>query len=203
MISAEPQIESSRWCWTRDEYYRASDLGLFGEQRVELLDGEVWLMPPQKTPHYSAIEATAEALEIAFGNGFTMRRQGPLTLTNGSEPEPDLIVVPGSWRDYVGHHPIPQEVCLLVEMSDATLLTDRTRKSVSYAAAGILEYWIVNLVNRQLEVFRDPATAESGSFYKTTLILLEDDSVSPLHAPNSTITVSDLLPPRLNDALKD
>ena len=203
MISAEPQTESSRWCWTRDEYYRASDLGLFGEQRVELLDGEVWLLPPQKTPHYSAIEATAEALETAFGNNFTMRRQGPLILTNGSEPKPDLTVVPGSWRDYVAHHSIPQEVYLLVEIFDATLLTDRTRKSVSLAAAGILEYWIVYLVNRHLGVFRDPATAASGSFYKTTLILLEDDAVSPLHAPSSTITVSDLLPPRLNDVLKD
>ena len=82
--------------WATAEYYRMGDLGLFDDERVELLDGEIWTLPAQKTPHFSAVEAAAEALLSAFGPGFTARRHGPMTLENGTEPEPDVLIVPGS-----------------------------------------------------------------------------------------------------------
>lgn len=181
--------------WTTAEYYRMSELGLFDDERVELLDGEIWTLPAQGTPHFSAVEAAAEICLDAFGDRFAVRRYGPITLEDGTEPEPDVAIVPGSWRDYTGRHPVPAQVRLLVEVSDATLRKDRSTKRNDYARAGIADYWIINLVHRQLEVYRDPAPIASGFGYKTLLTLFDGDSIAPLSAPNSTIAVGDLFPP--------
>jgi len=192
---AEEQEESLRpRRWTRAEYYRLGEAGFFEDERVELLDGEIWTLPPQKTPHFSAVEASAEVLIALFGEGYTVRRQGPMTLDDGTEPEPDVLIVPGSRRDYEDHHPTPPEVCLLVEVSDSTLAKDRGKKANDYARAGIVEYWIVNLVDRQLEVFRDPAVLPTGYGYKLRRVLLEADTIAPLSAPGRSVTVADLLP---------
>ena len=181
--------------WTTAEYYRMGELGLFDDERVELLDGEIWTLPAQKTPHFSAVEAAAEALLSAFGSGFTARRHGPMTLEDGTEPEPDVLIVPGSWRDYTQVHPTPSEVRLLVEVSDATLRKDRSKKLNDYARAGITDYWIVNLVNRQLEVYRDPAPMNGGYGYKIVQTLFDGDSITPLFALNGMVAVADLFPP--------
>lgn len=118
-----------------------------------------------------------------------------MTLEDGTEPEPDVLVVPGQWQDYEDHHPTPPEVCLLVEVSDATLRKDRGEKVHTYARAGIADYWIVNLVNRQLEVYRDPAPMNGGYGYKTVQTLFDGDSIAPLSAPSGTVAAADLFPP--------
>ena len=179
---------------TREEYYRLGDAGFFGDARVELLNGEVWQLPPQTPRHFTTAEVVGDTLLSAFGKGFDVRRRGPLTLGHDTEPEPDVVVVPGSWRDYEHHHPTPAEVRLLVEVSDATLRKDRTTKAEDYARAGIADYWIVNLVHRQLEVFRDPLTRPEGALYRTTQILLPGDSLAPLFAPDAPVAVAELLP---------
>lgn len=179
---------------TRKEYYRLGEMGFFDDERVELLSGEIWRLPPQTPPHFTTAEAVADVLLSAFGHGFDVRRRGPLTLGNDTEPEPDVAVVAGSYLDYEQQHPTPAEVRLLVEVSDATLRKDRTTKAEDYARAGIADYWIVNLVHRQLEVFRDPLTRPEGALYRTTQILLPGDSLAPLSAPNAPVAVADLLP---------
>lgn len=181
--------------WTTAEYYRLGELGVFDDERVELLDGEIWTLPPQGTPHFSAVEAAAEMCLDAFGDGFTVRRHGPITLEDGTEPEPDVVIVPGSRRDYAGHHPVPTEIRLLIEVSDATLRKDRSTKRDDYAQAGIADYWIINLVNRQLEVYRDPAPTPNGHAYKTLLTLFDGDTLAPLSAPHAPISAGDLFPP--------
>ena len=181
--------------WTTAEYYHMGELGLFDDERVELLDGEIWTLPPQKTPHFSAIRRTVDALEIAFGEDFDFRQQAPMTLEDGTEPEPDVLVVPGPWQNYEGHHPVPSEVSLLVEVSDATLRKDQDEKLRTYARAGIADYWIVNLVNRQLEVYRDPAPMSGGHGYKIVQTLFDGDSIAPLSAPSGTVAVANLFPP--------
>ncbi len=181
--------------WTTAEYYALSDAGVFDDERVELLDGEIWTLPPQKTPHFYSVEAAAEVLLVAFGSGFTARKHGPITLENGTEPEPDVAVVPGSRRDYVEAHPAPAEIRLLVEVSDATLRKDRKKKQNGYARAGIADYWIINLVNRQLEVYRDPAPMNSGHGYKSVMTLFDGDSIAPLSAPHGMVAVANLFPP--------
>jgi Uma2 family endonuclease len=178
--------------WTRAEFHRAAELGVFGpEERLELLDGEIFRKITQNEPHVYVVRRADRLLGALFGPGTHVRVQAPIILNDQSEPEPDVAVVTGGERDYLARHPAASDALLLVEVADTTLRYDRTRKGPAYARAGIREYWIVNLGNRQLEVYRDP----SRSRYRTVLIYGADETVSPLAAPHATLRVADLLPP--------
>lgn len=178
--------------WTREEYHKMIAAGVFDDARVELLDGEIWNMAGQLTPHATSVRKTTLALRDIFGEGFIVDAQLPIATTKWSEPEPDVAVVSGTPDDYADHHPGPEEILLLVEVSDTSLNKDRKRKAKSYAQAGITEYWIVNLVNQQLEVHRQP-TPEG--LYLNMKIYPPTASIEPLAAPGDTIRVADLLPP--------
>ena len=148
-------------------------------------------MSPQKRPHFRTIRAVTEALEEAFGLDYDVQQQGPILFRDESEPEPDVAVVAGSWADY-DDHPPSRDILLLVEVSDSTLRQDRSKKQRDYASEGITDYWIVNLVHRQLEVYRQPST---DGLYADRSVYLPGDSVTPLNAPGKQITVAALLPP--------
>ncbi len=178
--------------WTHDEYYRLAEMGFFDEERVELLEGRIWKLPPQKTPHFSAVRQATDAMEALFGEGHEVRPQGPFQLPDTSEPEPDVLVVPGTSKDYLASHPIVTDCLLLIEVSDSTLAKDRGSKLIDYARAGVQEYWIVNLVHRQLEVYRQP-TPEG--IYRQSSIHKPGESIAPLRASGGTVVVADLLPP--------
>jgi Uma2 family endonuclease len=182
--------------WTRAEYYRLAELGLFRKERVELIEGEIIQMPPQKNFHAVAIGLAEQALQAAFGPGHWIRIQAPLHLRPRSAPEPDLAVVPGHPRDYAtSDH--PTMALLIVEVSDTTLAYDRTRKASLYARAGIADYWIINLIDQRLEVRRQPVRDRSqryGWAYADLLSLAAADHVTPLAAPAARIAVADLLP---------
>jgi Uma2 family endonuclease len=184
--------------WTREEYHRAAEFGLFAsEERLELIHGRIFRKVPQRSQHTMGLRASAETLAAAFGPNFDVRQQLPLVLATDGEPEPDILVVPGSWRDYP-NQPTQADVRLLVEISDTTLRYDRFEKGSLYAEAGIADYWIVNLQNRTLEVYRDPAPlpdAQNGFGYRSGMIYLEDGAVTPLAAPQAVLRVADLLPP--------
>jgi Uma2 family endonuclease len=180
--------------WTRDEFYRLADLGCFEQRRVELIEGEIVEMPVPKPPHVMSVILTEHALRMVFDRGFVIRIQSPINLGAVSDAEPDVAVVPGSPRDYTEH---PTSALLLVEVSETTLAYDRGRKGSLYAAAGIQDYWIVNLVNRQLEVYRDPVpdpNEPSGFRYNTRTDFIAGQSATPLAAPAATVAVADLLP---------
>lgn len=188
--AADPQPRR----WSRQEYYALAELGWFQGQRVELIEGEIWEMSPQHEPHFQVILLAGDVLRDAFGPGHTIRPQGPLSLGAISDPEPDLAVVSGSARDYVGH---PTTALLVVEVSESSLAFDRSHKASLYAFAGIQDYWIVNLVARQLEVYRDPipdAQERHGFRYDDVTTLREGDTISPLAAPRAVVRVADLLP---------
>src|SRR5215470_6855850 len=143
------------WRMTRARYDRLVDAGIFGpDDRVELLDGLLVAREPQGGPHATAVGLVAAALEKTFGRGFHVREEKPIALNKSSEPEPDVAVVPGGLRDYASGH--PSRPVLLVEVADSSLVLDRLRKGGLYARAGIVEYWIVNLVDQVLEVYREP-----------------------------------------------
>ncbi len=178
--------------WTREEYHKMIAAGVFDDARVELLDGEIWNMAGQLTPHATSVRKTTLALRDIFGEGFIMEAQLPIAATKWSEPEPDVAVVSGTPDDYADHHPGPEEILLLVEVSDTSLNKDRKRKAKSYAQAGIMEYWIVNLVDQQLEVHRQP-TPEG--LYLDIKIYPPTDSIETLTVPGDAIRVADLLPP--------
>jgi len=177
---------------TREQYYRLGDLGFFQNRRVELIRGEVVLMSPMNEPHYSSIALTADRLRDVFGSAYYVRTQAPLDLGADLDPEPDVAVVPGAPRDYSS---APTIALLIVEVADTSLFYDTTTKAGLYAEKGIPEYWVLDLVNRQLLVFRDPtAIAAGGAAYRTHLTLSPSDSVSPLAVPAASIAVADLLP---------
>jgi Uma2 family endonuclease len=140
----------------------------------------------------------ARALEAAFGEGFHVRRQEPLILSGVSEPEPDLLVVAGSYEDYVAEHPETQDIRLLVEVSDTSLRFDRGRKAALYARGGIEDYWIMNLSNRTLEVRREPAPVAGSRrrfACRSVETLSTDDQIAPLSRPGALLRVGDLFPP--------
>lgn len=175
--------------WARAEYDRLVSAGVFGpSDRVELLEGEIIEMSPEKSRHAAAVDLALEALRRAFSASYSIRVQHPLAVSDASEPEPDLAVVAGSARDYVDQH--PTSAALVVEVSDSSLEYDRTRKARVYAEAGIADYWIVNVVEGILELHRDP----EASGYRSVTRLVPGETVTPLAAPGMPVAVTDLLP---------
>lgn len=182
--------------WTREEYERLGELGVLGpDERVELIEGEIFAMPPQGSPHATGIRLSLRALRRAYGEEFDVSSQLPLALGQYSEPEPDVAVVAGSARDFVKEH--PSSALLVVEVSDSTLRFDRETKGSLYTAAGIPHYWLVNLVDRQLEMYRDPGPlpeARYGHGYRTRTIALPGEAVDVPAPATARVAVDDLLP---------
>ena len=165
------------------------------DDRIELLDGLLVVKEPQDTPHATAIDLVAAALRVAFGPGWLVRAQAPMAADRRSEPEPDVYVVPGAPRDYLREH--PTRPALVVEVAHSRLRLDRTRKAAIYARAGVEDYWILNLVDRVLEVHREPARLDTPRRlwgYRSVQALGPDETVSPLAAPGARILIADLLP---------
>ncbi|MCC9000215.1 MAG: Uma2 family endonuclease [Candidatus Contendobacter sp.] len=175
--------------WTRQQYEDMVLQDIFQPgERVELIDGVIVDMAPQKSFHAVATRLVEEALRSVFATGHDVRVQMPLALDDTSEPEPDVAVVPGKTRDYTKAH--PTTAVLVVEVADATLRLDRKTKQAVYARNGIVEYWIVNLKNNTLEVYREP----QADHYRFQAILQSGDTVQPLASPGHAIAITDLLP---------
>ena len=180
--------------WTREEYYRMADCGLFQGQRAELIEGEIMVMSPQNWPHSSTVDRVGELFRRVLGAGVWVRTQMPMNLGASSDPEPDISVVVGRRADYTDH---PMSALLIVEISQTTLDYDRGRKASLYAQVGVRDYWIVNLVDLQVEVYRQPAPDASqhyGHAYGSQTVLGPGDTVAPLAFPQVSIPVADLLP---------
>ena len=174
-------------CWTRREYHDLAEAGFLSEDdHVELIDGEIIRMSPQNTPHAVAVRLVHEVLRGVFPEDrYLVHDQLPLALGPHSEPEPDVSVIEGQPRDFLDNH--PSSALLVVEVADASLQFDRTRKRTLYARHDLPEYWIVNLADQQLEVHRGTA----GESYAETTVHAADESVS---VRDQSVAVSDLLP---------
>lgn len=176
-----------------EQYRRLGELGFFDGRRVELIHGEVVEMSPQGWPHVLGKSKTADALRAVFAGTGWVSEQSPFP-TAGSDPEPDVSVVPGRREEYMDH---PTASLLVVEVADTTLDRDMTVKAEMYATAGITDYWVLDVVGRRLLVFRDPSPLPAGlgaTAYRSHLTFGPADQVTPLAAPTSSILVSDLLP---------
>ena len=179
--------------FTRAEYYRLAALGFFDGKRVERVRGEVVEMSPTDWAHVVACRKTGELLDRAFTSiGWVSRRDQPIALAD-SDPEPDVMAVAGRFEHYTDH---PTTALLVVEVANTTLARDLTTKAKLYAEAGIPEYWVLDLVNRWLHVFRDPGPlpAGPGSVYGSRVEHGSADAVTPLAAPAASVRVADLLP---------
>ena len=162
------------------------ELGLFEDERIELLAGVLVEMSPQGVGHSHAVCQLNERFVIGLRGRARIGPQVPLALSDHSEPEPDLVVSPPG--DYTREH--PSEALLIIEVADSSLRKDRRIKGVLYAAAGVPEYWIVNLVDGVFEVHRDPQATGYGSVARVG----RGESVAPLRFPDLIVRVDDILP---------
>jgi Uma2 family endonuclease len=175
--------------WTRDEYERLVENGTFGpEDRVELVEGIIYDMTPQNSRHAAVIGRLTKVLAALYAEDGSVRVQTPLALGEDSLPEPDLAVVPGDDFDYFDSH--PTTAWLVIEVSDSSASRDRETKANLYSRAGIPEYWIVNVSEKVLEVFREPSLGG----YRSKAVLRASDSVSPLSRPHVSLPVRRILP---------
>ena len=180
--------------WTRSEYERMTEAGVLTENdRVELIGGEILTVTPQKSPHATGVVLASEALRRVLAFDLHVRTQLPLALGDDSEPEPDVAVVRGSLRDYLNAH--PRSAVLIVEISDSALAFDRHVKGSLYARERVAEYWIVNLVESVVEVYRDPTEDSSARFgwaYAQSKRVARTESIAlPF---GGVISAADLLP---------
>jgi Uma2 family endonuclease len=169
----------------RIEYDKLVELGLFGEERIELIRGALVQMSPQNAPHSSTIKRLNKLLMLRLLGRFDLLIQAPLALSDDTEPEPDLAVVP--LGDYDREH--PRTALLVIEVADSSLQKDRAKASV-YASAGIGEYWIVNLAARTVEVYWSP----DGDRYAELRTLHDGEVLRPTVISDVAITLVELLP---------
>src|SRR5262245_50466469 len=178
----------------RVAYDHLVELGVFRGEAVELIGGLLLVAEPQGSYHASAVGKVADALRALLPPGWLVRVQMPVALDDRSEPEPDVAVVPGAWADYRSDH--PAQPALIVEIAETSLAFDRGEKASLYARAGVGDYWILNLVDRVLEVCRDPRPDETASYrwsYRTIERPGPDAVVSLLALPSIHVRVGDLI----------
>lgn len=189
-----PQFGPAPKVWTVAQFHYLGDLGLFEGRGAKLIHGQVIEEGPMNPPHAIAGTKTEDLIRDVFGRGWHVRVQKPLVLGQASDPEPDVAVVRGRPGDYTTH---PTTADLVIEISDTSLGYDTTTKAELYAAAGIADYWVLDVTGRQLHVYRDPAplpTSLGATAYRTHLTLGPTDHLSPLAVPTATVSVADLLP---------
>lgn len=181
--------------WTCEQFHNMGDAGVLEGRSVILVDGEILDMPNPNPPHDLGVTLTMYKLLDVFRVGHFVRVQTGLPTGLDTDPVPDLAVVAGAPRDFPTTH--PRTAVLVVEVADSSLGYDVGEKSNLYAAAGITDYWVIDVNTPQLFVFRDPvadASAPRGFRYNTVLTLARGQSVVPLAAPHATVQVNDLLP---------
>ncbi|WP_017660176.1 Uma2 family endonuclease [Baaleninema simplex] len=176
--------------WTIDRYHQAIAAGVFDDEAIELLRGELIVMPPEREPHAYCNSEAGDYLRAVLGNRAKIREAHPITLPNDSEPIPDLAIVKSLGAVYREHHPYPDDIFWLIEFSNATLSKDLTEKRAVYAEAGISEYWVVNLKANEVKVFRD----SDGSDYITE-VTYNTGQISPLAFADVQIAIRQLTNP--------
>ncbi|MDZ8224116.1 Uma2 family endonuclease [Nostoc sp. ChiVER01] len=166
--------------FTIDEYHRLIELKFLKESdHIELIRGELIQMVAKGTPHTVCGSILCRQLDRLLGDRAVIRGQDPITLLSQSEPEPDVAIARGKDEDYLAHHPYPEDIFLVIEISDSTLNYDQTTKLEIYAEAGISDYWIVNLNIRQLERYSQPYQNAQDEFnYLSKQISLPHQSVA-------------------------
>jgi Uma2 family endonuclease len=178
-------VVARRFRWSVKRYFRLTELGFFGDQRVELLNGEIIRMPAQAQAHRLAITRITRLLVPAFDPAhYTLVIQGTLPLPRFSAPDPDFHVFDAPEGTPEERLPKP---FLVIEVSDTTYLKDSGAKLRLYASAGIPEYWIVNLLKQQVEVYRQPQNGTgklSDCRYASVTVHRAGETVSPLHRPH-------------------
>jgi Uma2 family endonuclease len=184
------QTEAGRRRFTVDEYYRMAGIGILKDgERTELIDGEVLEMSPMGFRHSAAVKRADALFNRVFQGKAIVSVQLPVRLDAFNEPQPDVGVLRPRRDFYESGHPGPEDTLLVLEISDTSFRYDHEVKLGIYAAAQIPEFWILDLADETLLVFREP----SRRIYETTISFRRGDSVSPVAFPEIVIAISDLL----------
>jgi Uma2 family endonuclease len=184
-------VQIARYSFTVDEYNRMGAAGIFPDGvRTELIEGEIVEMAPIGSYHSTVVARLARFFARALTDEQAITiSQSPLELSTRSELEPDVLVLAPRSDEYVEHHPYPQEVRLLIEVSDTSIRLDRDIKLPLYAREGVQEVWIVDLTAEVIHVYREPA---QGS-YSFVRLASRSESLSPAAFPDLTLAVNDVL----------
>ncbi|MBI2760427.1 MAG: Uma2 family endonuclease [Chloroflexi bacterium] len=181
----------ARHRFTFDDYHRMAQAGILNEDdRVELIRGEVIDVPPIGPDHAWSVDALSATFHAQLGARAVVHTQNPVRLPDNSEPEPDVTLLLPPLDRYRGRIPVAADTLLVIEVADTTLGYDRYTKAALYAAAGVPEYWVVNINGRQVEVMHDPQDGE----YQQVALHNEDAVLSPRAFPDVTVRVGDILP---------
>ena len=190
-----PEIETARPArWTRAELERIEEMGILEGKQYELIDGELFEKMGKNPPHVIAVHEIVAWLSGVFGYTFVNHdaiAEPSIPDAVVSRPEPDVFVLTQPVREFRKRHPCPNEVRLLIEVSDSTVKQDLSKKAALYARAEIADYWVLDIKRRRLVVHRDP---ENGQ-YRTRLVVDEHESIAPLAAPDKPFPVAHALLP--------
>ena len=182
--------ELQKWHFNVEQYYRLAEVGVLKpDDRVELIEGEIIRMSPIGSGHAACVRALSVAFNDLFGKTYLASIQSPVRLDDFSEPEPDLALLRPRDDFYAERHPIPEDVFLIVEVADTTVLTDRNVKIPLYARFGIRESWLVNLPKKVIEVYSDPA----GGSYRNQLKFEKGETLVSPTVPDLTLKVDDII----------
>jgi Uma2 family endonuclease len=173
---------------TTTDYHRMADAGILAaDEQVELLAGQIIEKMPKGPAHSALCKRLEKLLEHRLGDRVLVRLQDPIQLSPYSEPEPDLAIVHPEPSFYAQAHPTSDQIYWLIEVADTTIDRDLGVKANLYAAAGIADYWVFNITQQQLHIFRDP----EANGYQRQLILQGQQSLSPLAFPDCSLTVQE------------
>jgi Uma2 family endonuclease len=176
--------------FSAEEYHRLGKLGFLApDARVELIDGAIHDMSPIGPNHSGVVIRLIQFFGLKAKKRWLVSSQNPVGLDNYSEPQPDIVLLKPAPDDYVSHHPTPDDVFLLIEVADSSLDFDRGKKLQVYARSGIAEFWIVNLPDSVIEVYREPNF--TGYEKKTVVRAGEKATLSAF--PNVAVDVAELL----------
>jgi Uma2 family endonuclease len=182
-------VHRNRRRFSVNDYERMIKLGILGpEDNVELIRGEIIEKMAKGTPHSACLTRLTRDFPVRFGGRALPSVQNPLVLRD-SEPEPDFMLLRLRADCYESSHPVPKDVLLLIEVSDTSLVYDRDVKLPLYAENGIIEYWIADVINRRLEIYRNP---QPDGTYASTQVLQPGDRIDLVAFPGEFIDVGDL-----------
>ncbi|MEZ2237693.1 Uma2 family endonuclease [Microcoleus sp.] len=182
-------VQTQKWLFTVQEYHLMSDAGVFANERVELIEGEIIQMAAIGTRHASSVKRLTRCFSLIPEELATLGVQDPIQLTEKTEPQPDVVLLQPRADYYATAHPVPSEVLLLVEVADSTVDNDRNIKVPIYARSGIQEVWLWDLEVNCLEVYRNPTANGYTSIQK----IERGEMVSPLAFPEFEVSVNFIL----------
>ncbi len=194
MIAVAIATTPTRKKFTVEEYYKLGELGMLGDGKTELIDGDIIYMAAMGNRHANCMGRLYELFYDALGKSISILSQTPVRLNGGLEPQPDLSIVKRR-LSYLDPHPQPQDIYLLIEGAycntpvHTTIDNDRNVKSVRYSQAGIIELWIVDVNAELVEVYRNPGL----NGYESIQQFRRGESISPLSFPDIAISVDEIL----------